>query len=113
MGVGHMEDIKTRDKETSSETFNKPREKHRWFEFFSDLPHHLGTEWRRLGCRMWNTRGKKQVQDVPWFPACTVTWRVPTNKAQTSKATQRRLVCAVRGTGSVPFALMVQGLCCC
>lgn len=69
-----MEEIKTRE-ETSSETFNKPSKRQRWFKFLSDLPYHLGTEWRRLDWRMQKTRKKEQDKDAPQFPACTMTWR--------------------------------------
>lgn len=32
-----VEEINSRDKETSSETFDKPTKSHRWLEFFSDI----------------------------------------------------------------------------
>lgn len=54
---GDMKEMKTREEETSSETFNKPRKTQRWFEFPSDLPHHL---WTAGGTWLWKAEGQKR-----------------------------------------------------
>lgn len=73
---GDMKEMKTREEETSSETFNKPRKTQRWLEFPSDLPHHLGTAWGNVtveGGRP-ETRSK-WMKGAPQAPARTVTGR--------------------------------------
>ena len=87
---GHVEEMKTRQ-ETSSGAFNEPSEKQRRFVLLSDLERHLRIGWRRLGCRMGETR-KRASPGCPSGPCLHGdVERVPTNQPQTSKATERRL----------------------
>lgn len=70
-----MGEMKTGEK-ARSETLNKPSKRQRWFEFPSDLPHHLGTDrLGELGCGVRKASKKEQVEGAPQAPARTMTRR--------------------------------------
>lgn len=60
-----MEEIKTREKETSSETFYMRSKRQRWFTFLSALSHHVGAEWRRRVCRKQKDRKNRTSPGCP------------------------------------------------